>query len=94
VARYPEAFAGRLTASGTAYDPADLVVSHPSLPFGSVVLVSTTNPERHTFARVIDRGPIEEDRLLDVSAAIADQLNLPTEGTAPTVALRVVWAAE
>ena len=94
VARYPKAFAGRLTASGTAYNPDDLVVSHRSLPFDSVVLLSTKNPERHTFARVIDRGPIEEDMLLDVSAAVADQLSLPTEGTAPTVALRVVWAAE
>jgi LysM repeat protein len=94
VARYPKAFAGRLTASGTAYTPDDLVVSHPSLPFDSVVLLSTKNPERHTFARVIDRGPIEEDMLLDVSAAVAQQLSLPTEGTAPTVALRVVWAAK
>lgn len=94
VARYPKAFGGRLTASGTAYKPDDLVVSHPSLPFDSVVLLSTKNPERHTFARVIDRGPIEEDMLLDVSAAVAQQLSLPTEGTAPTVSLRVVWKAE
>jgi len=94
VARYPKAFAGRLTASGTAYNPDDLVISHRSLPFDSVVLLSTENPERHTFARVIDRGPIEEDMLLDVSAAVAEQLNLPTEGTAPTVALRIVWSAE
>ncbi|PSQ97565.1 MAG: peptidoglycan-binding protein LysM [Bacteroidetes bacterium SW_9_63_38] len=93
-ARYPKAFAGRLTASGTAYNPEDLVVSHPSLPFDSVVLLSTKNPERHTFARVLDRGPIKEDMLLDVSAAVAEQLSLPTEGTAPTVALRVVWTAE
>jgi LysM repeat protein len=94
VARYPKAFAGRLTASGAAYNPDELIISHRSLPFDSVVLLSTKNPERHTFARVIDRGPIEEDMLLDVSAAVADQLNLPTEGTAPTVSLRVVWAAE
>jgi LysM repeat protein len=94
VARYPKAFAGRLTASGTTYNPDELIISHRSLPFDSVVLLSTKNPERHTFARVIDRGPIEEDMLLDVSAAVADQLNLPTEGTAPTVSLRVVWAAE
>ena len=94
VARYPEAFAGRLTASGTAYNPEALVVSHPSLPFDSVVLVSTKNPERHTFARVIDRGPVEEGMLLDVSTAVANQLSLPTEGTPPTVALRLVWSAE
>lgn len=92
VAVYPDAFAGRLTASGTTYEPDDFVVSHPSLPFNSVVLLSTRNPASHTFARVIDRGPVEEGVLLDVSEAVARQLSLdPT--TSPSVALRVVWVA-
>lgn len=93
VAVYPSAFAGRLTASGTAYDPEDLVVSHPSLPFGSVVLLSTRNPARHTFARVIDRGPVEEGVLLDVSAAVARALAVDGANT-PSAALRVVWVAD
>ena len=93
VAVYPSAFAGRLTASGAAYDPEDLVVSHPSLPFGSVVLLSTRNPARHTFARVIDRGPVEEGVLLDVSAAVARALAVDGANT-PSAALRVVWVAD
>jgi len=92
VAVYPSAFAGRLTASGTAYDPNEFVVSHPSLPFDSVVLLSTRDSTRHTFARVIDRGPVEEGVLLDVSAAVARTLGLQN-AEAPSVALRVVWAA-
>ena len=92
VAVYPSAFAGRLTASGTAYDPDDFVVSHPSLPFDSVVLLSTRDSTRHTFARVIDRGPVEEGVLLDVSAAVARTLGLQ-DADRPSVALRVVWAA-
>ena len=92
VAVYPEAFAGRLTASGTAYDPEDLVVSHPSLPFDSVVLLSTRDPARHTFARVVDRGPVEEGVLLDVSVAVARALAIDDADT-PSVALRVVWVA-
>ena len=92
VAVYPEAFAGRLTASGTAYDPEAFVVSHPSLPFGSVVLLSTRDPARHTFARVIDRGPVEEGVLLDVSDAVARALGVDG-AEAPSVALRVVWSA-
>ena len=90
VAVYPEAFAGRLTASGTPYDPEDLVVSHPSLPYGAVLLLSRPGSERHTFARVIDRGPLDEGVLLDVSAAVAEQLGIDT-GATPTVAVRVVW---
>jgi LysM repeat protein len=93
VAVYPSAFAGRLTASGAAYDPDDLVVSHPSLPFGSVVLLSTRDPARHTFARVIDRGPVEKGVLLDVSAAVARALAVDGANT-PSAALRVVWVAD
>lgn len=92
VAVYPDAFAGRLTASGTAYDPDDFVVSHPSLPFGSVLLLSAEDPARHTFARVIDRGPVEEGVLLDVSDAVAETLGLDPD-EASSVALRVVWIA-
>ena len=90
VAVYPDAFAGRLTASGTPYDPDALVVSHPSLPYNSVVLLSRPDVGRHTFARVLDRGPIEAGTLLDVSAAVADRLGLDADAT-PTVELRTVW---
>ncbi len=90
VAVYPDAFAGRLTASGTPYDPDALVVSHPSLPYDSVVLLSRPDVGRHTFARVLDRGPIEAGTLLDVSAAVADRLGLDADAT-PTVELRTVW---
>jgi LysM repeat protein len=92
VAVYPAAFAGRLTAGGTAYDPDDLVVSHPSLPFDSVVLLSTEDPANHTFARVVDLGPVEEGVLLDVSDAVAQTLGLNPD-TPSSVALRVVWVA-
>jgi len=90
---YPDAFAGRLMASGRAYDPDAFVVSHRSLPFGSVVLVSVPNDDRHTFARVLDRSPAADDLLLDLSAAVAEQLGI-AGGSSPTVALRTVWMAE
>lgn len=90
VAVYPEAFSGRLTASGRPYDPDAFVVSHPSLPYGSLVLLSRPDGDRHTFARVVDRGPLDEGVLLDVSAAVAEQLGIDPDAS-PTVALRVVW---
>jgi len=93
VAVYPEAFAGRLTASGTPYDPDDLVVSHPSLPYGTVLLLSPPDADRHTFARVVDRGPFDEGVLLDVSAAVAEQLGIDPDAT-PDVAVRTVWVSD
>jgi len=90
---YPDAFTGRLMASGRAYDPDAFLVSHPSLPFGSVVLISRPAKNLHTFAHVQDRGPAQKNRFLNLSDAVAQHLNAE-EDTAPTVALRVVWRAK
>lgn len=89
VARYPASYEGRLMAGGARYDPERFVVSHPSLPIGTVVLL--TNPEagRHTFAQVADRGPLDEAFVMDVSAAVHERLGLAEESTQP-VEVRVM----
>ena len=89
VAVYPAPFEGRLTASGARYDPDALVVSHPSLPFGSVVLLTNPTSGQSTFARVIDRGPVDDALLVDVSEAVAARLGLAAQSDQP-VALRIV----
>ena len=89
VAVYPSTFAGRLTASGTAYDPEAFVGSHPTLPYGSLVLLTHPQTQRSTFARIIDRGPVEDDVMMDVSAAVAETLGVGDGGAA--IELRVVW---
>jgi LysM repeat protein len=89
VAVYPAPFEGRLTASGARYDPDALVVSHPSLPFGSVVLLTNPTSGQSTFARVIDRGPVEDALLVDVSEAVAARLGLAAQSD-QLVALRIV----
>lgn len=90
VAVFPASFTGRLTASGVPYEPDDFVVSHPSLPYGSVVLLSISKTNQHTFARVVDRGPLDEGVLVDVSEAVASRLGIERNDQ-PTVALRTVW---
>lgn len=90
VSVYPGPFAGRLTASGIPYDPDEFVVSHPSLPYQSVVLLSRPETNQHTFARVVDRGPLQQGVLLDVSEVVAEQLGV-ARGDASTVAVRTVW---
>jgi len=90
VTAYPSTFEGRLTASGATYDPRTFVGSHPSLPYGSVVLLTRRSPRRSVFVRIVDRGPLEEAFLMDVSEAAAEQLGGPDPGNIP-VELRVVW---
>lgn len=67
---YPASFAGRLMAGGQPYDPEAFVVSHPTLPLGTVVLLTNPATDRQTFAVVADRGPLDEAFLMDASAAV------------------------
>lgn len=90
VALYPPAFAGRLTASGSTYDPSAFVGSHPTLPYGSVVLLSDPETRSHCFVEIIDRGPVEDGLIMDVSGAVAQQLSLDPQAETP-LQLRVVW---
>lgn len=86
---FPAAYTGRLMASGSPYRPDRLLISHPDLPFGAVVLL--TNPEtgRSTFARVRDRGPVEEGVMVDVSDEVADVLGAGGSDE-ETIELRIV----
>jgi LysM repeat protein len=88
---YPSTYEGRLMSSGMAYDPAAFVGAHPSLPYGSLVLLTNPATGRHTFVRVADRGPLDPADLMDVSAVVARQLDLSPDSGNESVELRVVW---
>ncbi|CAN5618270.1 hypothetical protein BH23BAC4_BH23BAC4_11810 [soil metagenome] len=73
---YSDSFVGRVMASGARYDPEVLSISHRTLPFGSIVLL--TNPEngRKTFVVVRDRGPISAGYIAELSEATARVLDV------------------
>lgn len=73
---YPDVMRGRPTASGEAYDPLTFTASHRDYPLGTVLLVSNPASGRSTFVRVIDRGPVSQSYLLELSAAAATALEL------------------
>src|SRR5690606_21070788 len=73
---YPEVMVGRRMASGAMYDPAALTASHRTLPFGTVVLVTNPVSGRSTFVRIMDRGPVSQSYLMELSAAAARVLEL------------------
>jgi len=89
VARYPSSYEGRLMAGGTRYDPERFTVSHPSLPLGTVVLLTNPATSRQTFAQVADRGPLDDALMMDVSTAVHRRLGLEKESTQP-IAMRVM----
>ncbi|MEO0559051.1 MAG: LysM peptidoglycan-binding domain-containing protein [Bacteroidota bacterium] len=73
---YPDVMSGRRTSSGEAYDPLEFTASHREYPFGTVLLVTNPVSGRSTFVRVIDRGPVSEAYLIELSAAAATALDL------------------
>ncbi len=80
IAWYGKKFAGRKTASGERFDPQAMTMAHPSLPFGTRVRVTNLATDKSVTVRVNDRGPTTRDRIADVSAAAARELDMIKQG--------------
>jgi len=77
---YANKYAGKPTASGQLYDPYGFTAAHPSLPFGTKVLVSYGG--KSVIVTINDRMPYESDSDLDLSWAAAQAIGLTEIGTA------------
>jgi rare lipoprotein A len=79
---YGDSLAGNRTASGEVYDPRAFTAAHKTLPFGTVVrVVRTDESSRVVYVRITDRGPFgERSRIIDVSRAAAEQLDMIRAG--------------
>jgi rare lipoprotein A (peptidoglycan hydrolase) len=70
------------TASGESMDGDDFTAAHPSLPIGTRVLVENLDNGRSVIVRINDRGPFAGNRIIDVSKAAAEQLDMIGAGVA------------
>lgn len=77
---YGEPFHGRLTASGERFDMHALTAAHPTLPFGTRLLVTYGKTARSATVTVTDRGPFVRGRQLDLSMAAANAVGLIPDG--------------
>lgn len=84
---------GQMTASGEKFNKRDMTAAHPSLPFGTLVEVTNTRNGKKTVVRINDRGPFKPGRVIDVSEAAAEVLDMTGRGLAP-VKLQVVRTAD
>ncbi len=82
---YGRRFHGRRTASGERFDMHDLTAAHPTLPFGTRVLVRNLRNGREVVVRINDRGPFVKRRIIDLSKAAAEMLGLVHAGEAQVV---------
>jgi rare lipoprotein A len=70
------------TASGEKMDATSLTAAHPSLPLGTQVRVVNLNNDRAVVVRINDRGPFADNRIIDLSRAAAEQLDMIEAGVA------------
>lgn len=86
---YGGKFQGRLTANGERFDTNMLTAAHKTLPFNTIVEVKNLGNNKIVYVRINDRGPFVEGRIIDLSRAAANKLNMVGTGVAQ-VEIRII----
>ena len=73
---------GQLTANGERFDRHNFTAASRHLPFNTIVRVTNRDNGRSVQVRINDRGPWVHGRILDLSEAAADTLDMKKSGTA------------
>ena len=87
---YGAPFDGHTTANGERFDMNALTACANMLPFQSVVRVVNLRNHRSVVVRINDRGLLFPGRIIDLSYAAAQQLDMMDSGLEP-VRLDVLW---
>ena len=88
---YGRKFHGNPTANGERYDMYGMTAAHKTLPLPTHVEVTNLKNGRKIIVRVNDRGPFVHNRLIDLSYAAAQKLDMVETGTT-LVNVRVLGA--
>ncbi|MEM9220191.1 MAG: septal ring lytic transglycosylase RlpA family protein [Cyanobacteria bacterium P01_F01_bin.150] len=80
---YGPGFHGRTSASGERFNQYAMTAAHRTLPFGTMVEVVNLNNGASTVVRINDRGPYSHGRVIDLSAAAAQEIGMMGSGVAP-----------
>ncbi|MGI9219483.1 MAG: septal ring lytic transglycosylase RlpA family protein [Woeseiaceae bacterium] len=78
---YGQKFHGRPTSSMEPYDMHQMTAAHKTLPLPTYVRVRNLSNNRTIVVRVNDRGPFVHNRIIDLSYAAAQKLDIVTNGT-------------
>jgi rare lipoprotein A len=79
---YGDQFNGRATASGERFDMHALTAAHRTLPLPGLVEVTNLANGRRIVARVNDRGPFVDGKIIDLSRGSAEALGMLQAGAA------------
>jgi len=79
---YGPNFNGRLTANGETFDMNGISAAHRTLPFNTEVIVVNLDNGKSIRVRINDRGPFAKNRIIDLSKAAAQAVDMIGPGTA------------
>lgn len=79
---YSHSLKGRKTSDGSRYHPDSLTCAHKTYPFGTLLYVRNPANDYEVIVKVTDRGPHTRNRLIDLSYAAADRLDIVRKGLA------------
>jgi rare lipoprotein A len=74
---------GKRTASGEIFNRHEFTAASRHIPLNSIVRVTNQKNGRSVQVRINDRGPYAHGRVLDLSEAAADSLDMKKSGVAP-----------
>lgn len=77
---YGSELAGKATANGEAFSASSISAAHKTLPLPSYVEITALDTGRTILVRINDRGPMTNDRLIDLSEGAARQLGVVDKG--------------
>ncbi len=77
---YGPGFDGRKTANGEIFDMTELTAAHKKLAFGTIVRVTNLENSKSVVVIINDRGPRSPKRVLDLSKAAAEEINMIDAG--------------
>lgn len=79
---YGKKFHGRKTSSGEIYDMYAMTAAHKHLPIPTFVRVTNLENSKSIVVKVNDRGPFVGSRIIDLSFAAAQALDMAEQGVA------------
>ena len=91
---YADYLQGKVTALGEVYDRNALTCAHRFHPKGTLLKVTNLDNQKSVIARVNDRGPYNDEFIVDLSLAAASAIDLTLTGKAMVLVEPVGFSEE
>ncbi|MCX6985193.1 MAG: septal ring lytic transglycosylase RlpA family protein [Lentisphaerae bacterium] len=79
---YGSGFYFNRTASGERFLPFRYTAAHRTLPIGITVMVVNKDNHEKVYVQINDRGPVSENRIIDLSKSAAGEIGIIGNGSA------------